>query len=86
MIVGSNSRLTAISRKTSTAAAVNTHHSQPHSGAVCVSSAIVTITAMPNNTSTENAPARANQEAVGCSGAESSAADSGIASSTAVTN
>ena len=86
VIVGSSSRLIAVSRKTSTAALVNTHHNQPRCGADSVSSAIVTITATPNSTSTENAPARASQDAVGCSGADSSAAVSGVMSSTAVTN
>ena len=85
VIVGSSSRLTAISTTTSTAAPMNTHHSQPRCGADSVSSAIVAITASPNSTSIENAPARANQDAVGRSGAESSAAVSGFASSTAVT-
>ena len=86
VIDGSSSRLTAISTKTSTAAPVNTHHSQPRCGADSVSSAIVAITATPSSTSIENAPARANQDAVGGSGAVSSVAVSGVASSTAVTN
>ena len=86
LIHGSTSRLTAINTKTSTAAPVNTHHSQPRCGADSVSSAIVAITATPSSTSTENAPARANQDAVGGSGAVSSVAVSVFASSTAVTN
>ena len=64
---------------------MNTHHSQPRCGADSASSAIVAITATPSSTSTENAPARANHDAVGCSSADSPAAVSGIASSTAVT-
>ena len=62
-----------------------THHNQPRSATVQASSPIVAITATPNSTSTENAPARANQDAVGCWGADSSAAVSGVRSSTAVT-
>ena len=65
VIVGSSQRLTAISTKTSTAAPVNTHHSQPRCGVDSVSSAIVAITATPGSTSTENAPARAGHDAVG---------------------
>jgi len=63
MIDGNSTRLTTVARKAAASVPMNTHHSQPHTGAVQLNIAIVTITARPGTTSSAMAPARAFQEA-----------------------
>ncbi len=84
-MAGNSRRLTAISKKTTAAATVYTHHIQPRCGTVRTSSASTAITPVPNSTSSEKAPARASQDAGGTVADGSSAGALGVASRTAVT-